>query len=271
MRIHLNHILVQLRVLAHHNLRIPRSSHKDSLNTALQRRGEAVGDLQTDEESVRNDDGGESAVGVVARVGEDEVEVGEAVEGGILLATSRSLSRGVEGNLQGTDVGYEGGTHGEDGTGQTLVDQRVHSTVLNHGPCGLCTLDVALAVQRHVAEGVAVDELHGPFKNANETAENAEADLAKIAITGCLVAGHGAELAQELNDGDDERAKGDAAEAVGEGAASGTTGGSLGWVVRAEVPCAEHTRDDDMSGILDPFGDPVGGEGDEDEQTNDLA
>jgi hypothetical protein len=78
MRIHLNHILVQLRVLAHHNLRIPRGSHENGLDTALQRRGEAIGDLQADEESVRDDDGGESPVGVVAGVGEDEVEVGEA-------------------------------------------------------------------------------------------------------------------------------------------------------------------------------------------------
>ena len=80
MRVHLNHVLVQLRVLAHHDLGIPGSSHENGLDTALQRRGEAVGDLQADEESVRDDDGGESAVGVVAWVGEDEVEVGEAVE-----------------------------------------------------------------------------------------------------------------------------------------------------------------------------------------------
>ena len=80
MRVHLDHVLVQLRVLAHHNLRIPRGSHKDSLNATLQRCSEAVGDLQTDEESIGDDDGSESAVGVVGRVGEDEVEVGEAVE-----------------------------------------------------------------------------------------------------------------------------------------------------------------------------------------------
>lgn len=79
MRVHLDHVLVQLRVLAHHNLGIPCSSHKDGLDTTLQRRGEAVGDLQTDEESIGDDDGSESAVGVVGRVSEDEVEVGEAV------------------------------------------------------------------------------------------------------------------------------------------------------------------------------------------------
>jgi hypothetical protein len=78
-RVHLDHILVQLRVLAHHNLRIPSSSDENRLNTALQRRGEAVGDLQADEESVRDDDGGELALRVVGWVGEDEVQVCEAV------------------------------------------------------------------------------------------------------------------------------------------------------------------------------------------------
>lgn len=80
MRIHLNHILIQLRVLAHHDLRIPRGRDENRLNATLQRRREAVGDLQADEESVRHDDGRERAGGVVGRVSEDEVEVGEAVE-----------------------------------------------------------------------------------------------------------------------------------------------------------------------------------------------
>jgi hypothetical protein len=35
--------------------------------------------LQADEESISDDDGREIAVGIVSRVGEDEVEVGEAV------------------------------------------------------------------------------------------------------------------------------------------------------------------------------------------------
>jgi hypothetical protein len=175
-------------------------------------------------------------------------------------------------NLQGTDVCDKSRAHGEDGTGQALVHQRVHSTVLDHGPSRFCALDVALTVQRHVAEGIAVDELHGPLENADETAQNAESNLANnVAITSCLVAGHRAELSQELDDGDNERSKGDAAKAVGEGTASGTASGALGWVARVEVPCAEDSRDDDMCGILDPLGNPVGGESDEDEQANDST
>ena len=270
MRIHFNHILIQLRVLAHHDLRIPRGSHENGLDTALQRCSEAVGDLQTDEKSVCDDDGSESAIGVVGRVGEDEVEVGEAVDWEKIVSFVVILKgRGQRRNLQCADVGYEGRAHGEDGTGQTLVDQGVHSTVFNHGPCGFRALDVALAVQRHVAEGVAVDELHGPFEDANETAENAEADLAnEVSIAGCLVAGHGAELAQELDDGHNEGSEGDAAKAVGQSTTSGTARGSLGRVVWSKVPSAIDARDHDMRGTLDPFRDPVCGKGDEDQQTD---
>lgn len=80
-RVNLDHVLVQLRVLAHHDLRIPCGSHENGLDTTLQRCGEAVGDLKTNEEGIGDDDRSESAVGVVGWVGEDEVEVGKAVEG----------------------------------------------------------------------------------------------------------------------------------------------------------------------------------------------
>jgi hypothetical protein len=86
-RVHLDHVLVQLRVLAHHDLGIPRGSHENGLDAALQRCGEAVGDLQADEESVRDDDGRVSAVAVVGWAGEDEVEVGEAVGEKVLAAS----------------------------------------------------------------------------------------------------------------------------------------------------------------------------------------
>ena len=76
-RVDLDHVLVQLRVLAHHDLRIPGGSDKDCLDTRLQRCCEAVRDLQADEESVGDDDGGETAIAVVGWIGEDEVEVGE--------------------------------------------------------------------------------------------------------------------------------------------------------------------------------------------------
>ena len=78
LRIDLHHLLVQLRVLAHEDLGIPRGGDEDGVDATGQRHGEAVGDLQADEEGLGDDDGRELAVGVVARVREDEVEVGEA-------------------------------------------------------------------------------------------------------------------------------------------------------------------------------------------------
>jgi hypothetical protein len=172
---------------------------------------------------------------------------------------------GGNGHLQSADVGHKGRAHGKDGTGQALVDQSVHSAVFDHGPGCFGALDVALAVQRHVAESVTVDELHSPLEDPNKTTQDAEANLAdNVAVASCLVASHGTELAQELDDGHDERAKGDAAKAVGKSTTSGAASSTFGRVVRAEVPCSIDTRDNDMSGVLDPFRDPVGGERDED-------
>lgn len=81
LRINPDHILIQLRVLAHEHLGIPRGRDENRIDPARQRGGEAVGDLQADEESVRDDHGREFAVGVVGRVREDEVEEGEAGRG----------------------------------------------------------------------------------------------------------------------------------------------------------------------------------------------
>lgn len=77
--IDLNHALIQVRVLPHQHFRIPRSSHKQSVNPTAQRRSEAVRDLQSDQESVGDDYRREIAVGIVAWVREEEVEVREAV------------------------------------------------------------------------------------------------------------------------------------------------------------------------------------------------
>jgi hypothetical protein len=80
--VHPDHVLVQLRVLAHHDFGIPRGCDEDGLDTTLQWRGEAVGHLQANEEGVCHHDRSELAIAVVRRVGEDEVEVCEAVQKG---------------------------------------------------------------------------------------------------------------------------------------------------------------------------------------------
>jgi hypothetical protein len=86
LRVHPDHVLIQLRVLAHHDFGIPRGCDKDGLDTTLQRRGEAVGHLQANEEGVCHHDGSEFAIAVVCWVGEDKVKVGEAGEKGLVLS-----------------------------------------------------------------------------------------------------------------------------------------------------------------------------------------
>jgi len=77
MRIHGNQLAIQLSVLLNHDLRIKSRRHENSIDTTTDWRSEDLADLQTDEEGVGNDDGREVAVGVVAWLGENEVEVGE--------------------------------------------------------------------------------------------------------------------------------------------------------------------------------------------------
>lgn len=75
--VHPDHLIVQLRVIAPHDLGVPTSSDKDGLDTAGNRCGKDVCDLEADEERKGHDDGGVLAVAVVGGVGEVEVEVGE--------------------------------------------------------------------------------------------------------------------------------------------------------------------------------------------------
>jgi hypothetical protein len=75
--IHPDHLGVQLRVVAPHNLGIPARCDKDSLDAARQGRREDVGDLEADEEGKGNNDGRVRSVAIVGRVGKEEVEIGE--------------------------------------------------------------------------------------------------------------------------------------------------------------------------------------------------
>lgn len=102
--------LIQLSVLVHQDLRIPRHGDEQGINSSGERDGEAVRNLQAYEEGVCYHDWSEVAVAVVGRVGEDDVNVGH----------------------QGAGVGDEHGAHGEDGADQAFVDERVDSPVFDH-------------------------------------------------------------------------------------------------------------------------------------------
>ena len=72
-RVDSHHVLVQLRMLPHQCFRIPRHGNEDGVDAAGEWSREAVGDLQTNEESKGQYDRCERASLVVCRVGEDEV------------------------------------------------------------------------------------------------------------------------------------------------------------------------------------------------------
>lgn len=120
--------------------------------------------LQANEEGVCNDHRRELAVLVVCWVCEFEVQKGHECAG----------------------VCDEGGAHGQDRTDQAFVDKGVDTAIFDESttrsaqhpgctntkvdvlPSGLRTLDIALAVQRHVAEGIAINELYRPIQQPNE-------------------------------------------------------------------------------------------------------
>ena len=92
-----------------------------------------------------------------------------------------------------------------------------------------------------------------------------------------LALGDGHELADEINYGDDQRAKRDGAETVGHGAAEGAScgagrnGGVTGCLAGAEEPGAVDAGDGGVDCVFEPFRNPVGGEGDEDDETDDAS
>lgn len=86
----MNQALPQIRELIDEHLGIESHRHKEGRNTTLDRNEEDIGNLQTDEECERHDNGRESVALVVSWRSKGEVEVGE----------------------EGAEVGYEDGTHG---------------------------------------------------------------------------------------------------------------------------------------------------------------
>ena len=78
-------------------------------------------------------------------------------------------------------------------------------------------------------------------------------------------------MPQHVDNGHDQTAEADRTKAVGQSASSSTPGSSLGHVVGAEIPAAVDARNDDMDSILEPFGDPVAGESDKDEEAYDFC
>lgn len=74
-RIHLDHLLPQLWVVIHHDLRIPCHCDKDGVDATANRGREDVGDLEANKECESNNDRRERSVRVVGWSGEDQVQI----------------------------------------------------------------------------------------------------------------------------------------------------------------------------------------------------
>lgn len=145
-------------------------------------------------------------------------------------------------------------------------------TNLDHLPGTLRCVNIALSVQRNVAESIAVEELDCPIQEANQAAQTAEQDTTDdITVARCVLLRDRAQLAQELDDGNNQATKTNAAETVGDGTLESAAGSSLGLRIGVEVPRTVHAGNRGVDRVLQPLRDPIHGEGHKDEQANDLA
>nr|POF06841.1 hypothetical protein CFP56_77049 [Quercus suber] len=137
-------------------------------------------------------------------------------------------------------------------------------------PSSFCALDVVPAIERDIRECVAVDKLHSPVQETDDASEDAERDArGHITGVGFMLSGDRAGLAEHVDDGHQQTTQADGTEAVRQSAASSTSRWPFGWVAWGKVPCAVHARDGDVDDILENLGDPVAGERDEDDQSDD--
>lgn len=270
LRVDLDHLVIQLRVVTAHDSRVPTCGDEDGLDTTGDRSGEDGADLEPDEEGEGHDDGGEATVLIVCGRGEVEVQISEERGGVTDEYTTEGENRTNKAVLECVSTGADTMCGWK-----TYVDKRVNATVLHHSPGVLRSRDVGLAVESNVDVSVLIEELHEPLNQAEQTSNDAENNVANHAEYATLIRSRApgcvTDKTEELNDGDNETAKADGAEAVGQSAFRGGAGSVLGEVVDAEVPRSINTGDDGVDNVLDELGDPVHGEGDEGDETNDST
>jgi len=123
-----------------------------------------------------------------------------------------------------------------------------------------------------VREGIAVDKLHCPVKNSDETSdETPDNSLENVTVGGRGPLPDRAKLPQAVDECDDQTPQTDTSKGIREGTLQTSTRHPLRIVLGVEVPASVDPRDGSVDGVLEPLGNPVRGEGDEDQQTDDLA
>lgn len=194
------------------HFRIPRHTHKNSLDTTSDGRQEDLADLQADDEGKRHDHSGEITIGVVVRFGELEVQVRQ----------------------EGGDVSHAHRAHGKYGAHEAVVDEHIDAAIFHHRPGVLGCRNIRLAVQRDVAKRVAVEQRHKPVEQRDQTAQDTREDGPNnTAFCGFVALQHRACLSEGVNECDDQTAQTDAAKGVGRRAGEGTARGAFGKGLRA--------------------------------------
>lgn len=253
LRVKLHQLVVDIRVVIDHDLRIPSHSDEDSLNTTTNGSHEDLADLQTNQESESHDDGGEVTIPVVGGVGELQIEIGQ----------------------QRTDIGDKSRTHSQNRTHETVLHESINSSVAHHFPGILGSRDISLSVQGDVTEGVAVEKSNEPVEQRDETSQHPNGNTANQVTLASLVSlCDRARLTQHVDDRDNQTTETDAAKGVCGCATEGTSGGALGHAaggLAEEIPRTVDTRDGGVHCVLDPLTDPVHSEGGVDDKTDDLC
>ena len=124
-------------------------------------------------------------------------------------------------------------------------------------------------------KGIAIDKLDGPIHDPNQTAQDTERNRSdRITLRSFVILRNTTGLAEHVDKSDDEGAKTDAAKRISHGTLEGArrcaTRHSAG-LAGAEEPAAVDAGDGGVDGVFDPFGDPVAGECDEDDQADDFG
>ena len=252
LRVYPDHPLVQIGMIPHQNVWVPRRSDKYGIHTRPNRRHEYLTNLQSDEEGESHDHRRKSSPIVVTRLREFEVEI----------------------RKEGADISHKGRSHRQYRSNQAVIDQCINSAILHHGPRVLGSGDVSFAVEGDVNEGIAIDKsrrsagtfdayskmfsLNGPIDQSNDASKAAERDGgSQIPSLSLLLLSYATCLAYHVDERHDQRSKADTAKGVRKSspccAPCGTTWHTT-WLSSAEEPATIDTGDDGVDRVFEPNG-----------------
>ena len=180
-----------------------------------------------------------------------------------LLLVDEGEERGQKTNDEGTAV--------EDNVDETVVDESIDTPVHKQRPGLLGGTDVAVAVESNVDVGISVEVVDECANAGNTAGGNASENGAnKVTVGSSLVLQKIEEGAEQVKEGDDERAQADGAQAVSHGTAESTPS-SVRDLVYVVVGCAKDAGNRGEGDVLDDLGNPVVGKDDEDHKTDDRG